>query len=141
MNRRKKRQRSLPRAFAVKRSSIDGKGLFATSRMAARKKLGELTGELIGDREAQRRVRGKRRISMVEFPDGGALDALADKEFRYANHSCAPNAFIRIFRKRVEYYALRNIQPGEEITCDYGETQHNGTLPCRCGSARCRGYL
>lgn len=78
---------------------------------------------------------------MVELADGKTLDASADNEFRYANHSCSPNAFIRIFRKRVQYYALRDIKPGEEITCNYGETQHNGTLPCECGSDRCRGYL
>lgn len=109
--------------------------------MPARKKLGEITGHVISDTEARRRTRGRKRISMVELPEGGTLDASTDREFGYANHSCAPNAFIRIFRGHVQYYALRDIEPGEEITCNYGETQHNGTLPCQCGSDRCRGYL
>ncbi len=109
-------------------------------RMPARKKLGEITGQIVSDTEARRSIRGRRRISMIELPDGGTLDASNDREFRYANHSCSPNAFIRIFRRRVQYYALRNIEPGEEITCNYGETQHDATLPCRCGSGRCRGY-
>jgi histone-lysine N-methyltransferase SETD1 len=141
MNRLRNAHHAVARAFAVKRSAIDGKGLFAASALPARKKLGELTGQIISDPEARRRVRGKRRISMVELADGGVLDATADKEFRYANHSCTPNAYIRVYRTRVEYYALRDIKPGEEITADYGETQHNGTLPCRCGGERCRGYL
>jgi SET domain-containing protein len=41
----------------------------------------------------------------------------------------------------VEFYSLRPIKAGEELTCDYGETHHDGRLPCRCGSVRCRGAL
>jgi SET domain-containing protein len=50
---------------------------------------------------------------------------------RYTNHSCRPNARLSIERGRVEFYALREIAPGEEITVDYGETHHQGTLACR----------
>ncbi|HPP84032.1 MAG TPA: SET domain-containing protein-lysine N-methyltransferase, partial [Rubrivivax sp.] len=42
---------------------------------------------------------------------------------------------------RVEFYALRAIEPGEEITVDYGETHHEGRLACRCGAPGCRGAL
>ena len=128
--------------FKVKRSHIQGRGLFALSAIPARRKLGELQGEIITQREARRRARTAQRIAIVEFADGTALDASQlDKQFRYVNHSCAPNTYMRLFRRRVEFYALRPINPGEELTCNYGETHHNGTLPCRCGSARCRGRL
>ena len=128
--------------FEVRPSDVAGRGLFATARIRARSKLGELTGEHISTREARRRAKGLRRIAIVEFDEGGAIDAsVGGNEFQYTNHSCAPNAFIRRIHKRVEIYALRNIAPGEEITCDYGETQHEGTLPCRCGAPNCRGYL
>jgi SET domain-containing protein len=131
-----------PAKVEVRPSRIDGRGLFATARLRARRKLGELAGELITQREANRRVQRLRRIAIVEFADGMALDAsVRGNEFRYTNHSCSPNAYIRIIRHRVEFYALRNIERGEEITCNYGETQHNGTLPCRCGGAKCRAYL
>lgn len=126
----------------VRPSGIAGRGLFATARIRARSKLGELTGEYISTREARRRAKGLRRIAIVEFDEGGAIDASVNgNEFQYTNHSCAPNAFIRRIHKRVEIYALRNIVPGEEITCDYGDTQHEGTLPCRCGAPNCRGFL
>ena len=49
--------------------------------------------------------------------------------------------FMRRHRGRVEFYALRPIEAGEEVTCDYGETHNNGRLPCCCGSLRCRGRL
>jgi SET domain-containing protein len=128
--------------FKVKRSRIQGRGLFALSPLPARRKLGELGGELISQREARRRARTTDCISIVEFGDGTALDAThAGGPFRYVNHSCEPNAFMRRYRGRVEFYSLRRVEAGEELTCDYGETHHDGKLPCRCGSAGCRGRL
>src|ERR1700719_4168863 len=41
-----------PVALEIRVSRIDGKGLFATARINARKKLGELTGEVISEAEA-----------------------------------------------------------------------------------------
>ena len=128
--------------FKVRRSRIHGRGLFSLSAIPARRKLGELTGELITVGQARRRARGAGCIAIVEFGDGTALDASRSLDpFRYVNHSCAPNTFMRLFRHRVEFYALRPVSPGEELTCDYGETHHDGALPCRCGSPRCRGGI
>ena len=128
--------------FEVRKSRIQGKGLFSLSRVPARRKLGELTGETITQGEARRRARATERIAIVEFGDGTALDASrAGNHFRYVNHSCSPNSFMRLYGGRVEFYALREIAPGEELTCDYGETHHDGRLPCRCGSPRCRGRI
>jgi len=131
------------RDFKVGRSAIQGRGLFALSACPARRKLGELGGELITLREARRRARSAGgSIKIVEFEDGTALDAThGGGPFGYVNHSCEPNAFMRRHAGRVEFYALRRIEAGEELTCDYGESHHDGALACRCGSARCRGRL
>lgn len=130
----------------VRASRIHGKGLFARRALPARRKIGELSGELISRREARRRAAaagaGAGVIAIVEFDDGTALDAARSANpFRYVNHSCAPNAYIRLYRRRVEFYALREIAPGEELTCDYGETHHAGKLPCRCLDPSCRRML
>lgn len=126
----------------VRRSTIDGQGVFALRRIPARRKLGELAGELISLREARRRAKKLERIAIVEFDDGTAIDAsIGGNAFRYTNHSCAPNAYMRIAGRRVEFYSLRAIKPGEEITCRYGDTQHEGTVPCKCGRGKCREYL
>ena len=129
--------------FKVRRSRIQGRGLFALTPLPARRKLGELGGELITEREARRRARASAEsIMIVEFGDGTALDATrSESPFRYVNHSCEPNAFMRLYRGRVEFYSRRRVEAGEELTCDYGETHHDGQLPCRCGSARCKGRL
>jgi uncharacterized protein len=129
-------------SFEVKRSSIDGKGLFAESSIPARRKLGELCGEHISQKEGRKRARQMQRITIVELGNGMAIDASREgNEFRFINHSCSPNAYMRIFRNHVEFYSLRKISIGEEITCNYGETHHQGDLKCGCKSPNCREKL
>ncbi len=60
---------------------------------------------------------------------------------RYTNHSCQANARLSITGGRIEFYALRDIPVGEEITVNYGETHHEGTLKCRCGAPNCVGWI
>jgi SET domain-containing protein len=128
--------------FEVKPSRIHGQGLFARTRIPARRKMGELDGDRIKQAEARRRARRTRSIMIVELDDGTAIDASrGGNHFRYVNHSCSPNAYMRVFRGRLEFYSLREIRAGEELTCNYGETHHEGTLTCRCHSLRCQGYI
>lgn len=128
--------------LVVKPSKIDGKGCFTAARISARKKIGNLGGEIISVREARKRVKQQKRVAMVEFGNGLALDAsIHPNELRYVNHSCQPNTYMRCCYGKVEFYALRNIRQGEELTCDYGETHHDGKLPCNCGTQHCKGKL
>lgn len=129
----------------VKKSRIAGLGAFALKNIAARRKLGNMGGEIISYREAQKRVKKQPHnvLFMVEFDNENiALDASVNSnELRHINHSCDPNTFMRRAYRKVEFYTLRPIKKGEELTCDYGETHHEGTLPCRCGAKNCRGYI
>ena len=125
-------------ALFVGASAIAGRGLFAGAPIAARAKIGEFEGERIGLREARRRAQGRHTIAIVEL-DRHALDATRVRRgFRFINHSCAPNTYMRRTKDRAEFYALRPIRRGEEITVDYGVSHHEGRLACRCGSSRCR---
>jgi len=128
-------------ALTVGPSRFAGRGLFAGTRIPARAKIGEYEGEVIGLAEARRRAKGRAIVAIVEL-ERHALDAKGMRRgFRYINHSCEPNTFFRCTPERAEVYALRNIRAGEELTCDYGESQHDGTLKCRCGAKACRGYI
>ena len=126
-------------------SRIAGKGAFALNNIPAKRKLGNMAGEIISYREAQRRVKKQPHnvLFMVEFDHGDiALDASGESnELRHINHSCDPNTYMRRAYKKVEFYTLRKISKGEELTCDYGETHHDGKLPCRCGANNCRGFI
>ena len=127
------------------KSKISGTGAYALSAIPARKKLGNMAGELISYREAQRRVKQQPGgvLLMVEFNhEPLALDASVNRnELSYINHSCSPNTYMRRAYRKVEFYSLRRIRKGEELTCDYGETHHDGKLPCRCGAKNCRGFI
>lgn len=130
--------------FSIKNkpSKIDGTGAFALEQIPARRKLGNLGGEVIPLREARKRAAKTKRVAMVEFGDGRALDASINaNELRYINHSCRPNTYMRVAYSRVEFYTLRKIKPGEELTCNYGATHHDGKLKCCCGAEGCIGFL
>ncbi len=129
----------------VGKSRIAGRGAFAMKDIPARRKLGNMGGEIISYREAQKRVKKQpgNVLFMVEFDnDDIALDASVNSnELRYINHSCDPNTFMRRAYQKVEFYTKRPIKKGEELTCDYGETHHDGKLPCQCGAPNCRKII
>ena len=128
-------------ALFVKKSAIVGKGLYTRASIPKRAKIGEFGGERIGLREARRRAQGRDIVAIVEL-DKFAYDAsVGDNAFRWINHSCEPNTFIRCTPTRAEFYALRDIAKGEELTTDYVDSHHNGKLECRCGAKKCRGFI
>jgi SET domain-containing protein len=129
----------------VSKSNIAGKGAFAIKAIPAKKKLGNMGGEIISYKEAQKRVKKQSGnvLFMVEFDhEDIALDASTNSnELRFINHSCDPNTYMRRAYQKVEFYTLRQVKKGEELTCDYGETHHDGKLPCKCGAGNCRKYI
>ena len=128
-------------ALFVKKSAIVGRGLYTRVRIPKRAKIGEFGGERIGLREARRRAKGSRIVAIVEL-DKFAYDAtVGDNAFRWINHSCDANTYIRCTDTRAEFYARRAIRAGEELTTDYVDSHHNGRLPCRCGAKKCRGFI
>jgi uncharacterized protein len=133
-----------PQKFAVDvhTSRIDGQGAFAAEAIPARRKIGEIRGEAISVKEARRRAKGVARIMIVELSERRAIDASQSGDpLRFTNHSCQPNAVLRIRQGRVEFYAMRDVRAGEELTVNYGETHHEGKLRCRCGAANCVGRI
>jgi len=123
------------------RSAIEGTGVFAAARIPRRAKIGEVTGEIISIRTARRRARGKCRMCLIDLSSTHALDCTGGNALRHLNHSCRPNVFMRIFRHRVEIYARQDIQAGNELTLDYGETPHDNGMPCKCGDIKCRSRI
>ncbi len=123
-------------------SAIDGTGAFAAEPIPARLKIGEIRGESISVSDARIRATRHERIMIVEVSAKRAIDFSKSADpMRYTNHSCAPNARLCIRQGRVEFYALRAMAAGEEITVNYGETHHEGRLVCRCGAMGCVGRI
>ena len=127
---------------AVRASAIDGQGVFAAEPILRWRKIGEIRGEAISVIEARIRATRHERVMMVEVSPERAIDfSRSTDPMRYTNHSCAPNARMTIRQGRVEFYALRAVEPGEEITVNYGPTHHEGRLACRCGAPGCALWL
>jgi hypothetical protein len=132
-----------PPRLAVRESGIYGMGCFALTHLPARKMIAHYGGETVrGSRRIEARLRQQQAIKVIRLKHDLAIDgAVGGNETAYINHSCEPNAFMRVCYGRVEFYTLRPVEAGEELTCDYGETHHDGALACRCGSAKCKGRL
>jgi uncharacterized protein len=123
-------------AVDVQPSRIDGQGAFAAEAVPPRLKIGEIRGESISVAEARIRATRSERIMIVELSSRRAIDFSKSADpMRYTNHSCQPNARLCIRQGRVEFYALRAIAAGEEITVN------DGKLACRCGAPGCVGRL
>lgn len=65
--------------------------------------------------------------------------AVAEYGWRFLNHSCEPNAWIR----GLELVALDDVPAGAEITFDYNATEWDMASPftCLCGTPSCVGTV
>jgi uncharacterized protein len=127
--------------IVARKSGINGKGCFALVRLPARRKVGELRGERISNREAARRVARGGKVRICEVNEQWSIDAsVGGDATAYINHSCEPNCFSRVTHGRMLFFALRDIAAGEELTLDYTPSQHPGRR-CTCGAAKCRGVM
>ena len=125
--------------LTVKRSNIFGKGCFALTHFPARKKIATYAGELVrGSRKIEARLRKQDAIKIIRIDDDTAIDgAVGGNATAYINHSCDPNAFMRIVPgRKVAIFARRDIRPGEELTIDYRDPYHPEV--CKCGAHNCR---
>lgn len=94
------------RKVIVKESDIHGLGLFA------KKKIRE--GEVIGAVKPKRADRDGPHVLWVSETEGHKVEG----PLKYINHSAAPNA---CYCDDLTVIALQDIQPGDEITHNYGE--------------------
>jgi uncharacterized protein len=144
-----------PGAVVVKRSPIQGRGVFAREPIARGIRVLEYTGERITSAEADAGADDdapSRRHHTFYFAvdDATVIDGgRGGGDACYVNHCCDPNCEIVIARKRVYIHTVRRIEPGEELTYDYWYVTDEGytmqdlrrIYPCRCGAAICRGTL
>lgn len=132
----------LARGLAIKKSDINGKGCFATTHFPRGKMIAEYAGEKIPDAEATKRARRRRVLRICAIDSRWSLDgSRGGNGTHYINHSCQPNSFMKILYGHIQFYALRDIHPGEEITIDYEYTLHPDTKRCFCGAPNCRGTI
>jgi hypothetical protein len=131
-----------PKARKGEPSRIAGRGLFATSPIAAREVVAVKGGHVV-DKAGLAALSEQLQNSEIQITDGLHLVALTDDEYEavmlFVNHSCEPNLG---FFGNVVLAAMRDIAPGEELTVDYClfDTP-NEPMACGCGTGACRGTV
>ncbi|HEY0710648.1 MAG TPA: SET domain-containing protein-lysine N-methyltransferase [Polyangia bacterium] len=121
----------------VVKSSIHGYGVVATRRY----KEGELVVNVDG--VPLRRSELQNDDYCLLISDDLFFDMV--DQTRWINHSCDPNTEVEADvdesgRVWAHLVALRDIEPGEELTFDYAFASQYA-IPCRCGSRQCRGLI
>lgn len=92
-------------SVAVKRSELHGRGLFAEKAFKR--------GERIGVFEGRLAWKNSSHVLWL-----GEVGLLVTNEMRFINHSPTPNSYVDGYGVCT---ALRAIEPGEEITFNYGD--------------------
>ncbi|MBN4664893.1 SET domain-containing protein-lysine N-methyltransferase [Pandoraea nosoerga] len=141
------------RRIEVRKSGVHGKGVYALKRLKKGDRVIEYKGEIISWREALRRhphdPEHPTHTFYFSLEDGRCIDGKVNgNNARWINHACSPNCEAREEGDRVYIYALRDIEPGEELFYDYGlviDARYTKKLKreyaCHCGSKDCRGTL
>lgn len=127
------RQTPRPPQFALRvRKGTSGLGLFAEESIPKGRFIIEYHGTILTDKEAQE-IGGR---YLFELGNGNTIEGSMRKNIaRYANHSCKPNAEVRIQGNHIYIFSLKKILAGDEIVYDYGKEYHDFFIKphgCRC---------
>ncbi len=138
------------RRIQVRLSGVHGKGVYALRPIKAGERVIEYKGEIISWPEALRRhphdPSNPQHTFYFHIDDQNVIDGKDHgNAAKWINHSCAPNCESDEQDGRVFIFALRDLQPGEELFYDYRlviEERYTPKLKreyeCRCGSPACR---
>ena len=126
------------KAFRIGRSRT-GLGLFATAPIKKRAFIVEYKGRKLTTKQAdQIEARGNRYL--YEVNSRWTIDGTSRKNVgRYANHSCRPNAKSHRIGHKIILRAIKNNQPGDEITYNYGRDYFINVITrrgCKCDKCR-----
>jgi len=122
-----------------------GKGVFAKEKINKDELICHAEGRILTLKEAE---------PLSDFESNHCFDidsghVLCPKDFSnleldwHLNHSCEPN--VGVGKDPVEVVAMRDIEPGEELTLDYAmfeeDNDPNWRMPCLCGALNCRKFV
>ncbi len=145
-------QRGQSHLCEVRGSAIHGRGVYATCFIPKDAPIIEYLGERIDKRESQRRGT-RQHAKSIKTGDAAVYIFTLSKRYdidgnfpwntaRLINHSCNPNCEAWIVGRKIIIHALQDIQPGVELTFDYGfDVDCYADHPCLCGAANCKGYI
>lgn len=138
--------------FVVKDSDINGKGVFASSRIKKGETVCFMSGEEISIEEVKNKYEEEELKENYPLQVGEETYIAMKHPYDYINHSCDANSAIV---EKGRLIAVKDINVGEEITYDYSltewtddslwgnEYEESWTMECecKCGVKNCRGII
>lgn len=124
----------------IRSSKIHAAGVFATQPIKAKTRILEYDGPRLSKAEADDVYEDRNDTYLFGVGDGSqVIDGHSMAMF--VNHSCDPNCETEETDGHVWIQAMRNIEPGEELTYDYYLYDGDDEAPCYCGAKTCRGTM
>jgi SET domain-containing protein len=123
-------------------SAIHGEGLFAVDHI----RIGEIVcvkGGYIFGRDRLEDATERLGPAEIQIADDLLIGPLHEDErgggMIFSNHSCDPNIGVQ---GQIVFVAMRDIQPGEELTHDWATTDDDTyEMECRCNASNCRKII
>ncbi|MBU1164053.1 SET domain-containing protein-lysine N-methyltransferase [Patescibacteria group bacterium] len=126
----------------VKKSLIEGRGLFGIRQIKKGELVGIKGGHIIGWKTLQR-IRHLIGDSYFQIDDDFVIGPLKSNEvgkiMMFLNHSCNPNIGVR---GEITFVAMRDIKAEEELTIDYAMVDNDiYKTKCNCAQKNCRKII
>lgn len=150
----------MPKLIEARQSNIHGRGVFAIAPIKKGTRLIEYRGKVRSHDEVDTQYGEKEEDGhtfLFTLNDDFVIDAnIKGNDARWINHSCSPNCEAVVEESddkdpaadRVFIEAIRAIEPGEELSYNYGivlAERHTAKLKklwaCHCGSPKCTNTM
>jgi hypothetical protein len=135
-------------ALKVRSSGVHGRGVYAGEFIPKGTRIIEYTGQRVPDGDTPDEEDNPHTF-IFGLTNGEVINAeIGGNEARWINHCCDPNCEAIEKNDRIFIHAIRDIQPGEELSYDYAleidepvNRKSKKLYECVCGSADCRGTM
>ena len=126
--------------LVIRQSRIHSYGCYTTRRIRKGTRIMEYVGLYLNGEQADDLYEDYPNTYLFGL-DGGKKIIDGTGVAAFVNHSCQPNCETDQIRGKMWVIALRDLEPGEELTYDYNLYDGEDDAPCFCGSKRCRGSV
>jgi SET domain-containing protein len=137
-----------PALLKVAKSPVHGRGVYAARFIPEGARIIEYTGQRVSWEDAPNDETSPHTFNFG-LENGDVISPeIGGNEARWINHCCDPNCEAIEEDDRIFIYAMRDIQPGEELFYDYAlvidepvTAESKKEHQCYCGVKRCRGTM